>query len=550
MSHQKSSGTPRVRPTVPAVGDNALGGEDTVPGEYAVGIDIGSTNTKVALVAGAPFAVLALASEPTPRHADRLLAGVRRMVAEVVAAAPHPPRAVGVASMAETGAPLGDADRPLCPLVRWDADRPGGGAGELIDRYGAGTLFAATGVRPSPKVPLAVWAYLRRTEPALWSALRRWAGVADLVVLSLTGRLVTDHTLAGRTMAYRLPPSGAPLSAGFDPDLLAAVGLRPEQLPEVATPGEPAGTVSAAAAAATGLPAGTPVVVAGHDHAVGAAAAGVRAPGQVADSVGTAEAVVRVLDTAPDRARVAAAGMSLVRTVAGDREAVLAGFPGAGGFLRRWVVNHGGLRGDEVLQAAARLPDGPTGVLVLPYPNGRQAPHPDPSARVAVRGSGDDAVRTRAAAEGLALHARWMLAVAGAVPHPSGTAGATRRAATSPDRRGAEVPDRFGAAFPDRGGAGAPLVEAVAGGTGAAEVTMLGAGSLPPLWPRLKAAVLPVPVRWARVDEPVAAGAALLAAARTGMVADPVLPAEPLGAPDPRYDPVFVSFVRYALGET
>src|SRR5699024_948057 len=121
--------------------------------------------------------------------------------------------------------------------------------------------------RPSGKVPLATWAHLRAADPDRWAAMARWAGAADVVALALTGRLVTDHTLAGRTMAYRLPAPGEELPADFDGELLATVGLRPAQLPEVARPGELAGRVPPGGR--WGLDPGTPVVLAGHDHPVG-----------------------------------------------------------------------------------------------------------------------------------------------------------------------------------------------------------------------------------------------------------------------------------------
>src|SRR5690606_16735969 len=213
-------------------------------------------------------------------------------------------------------------------------------------------LFAATGVRPSGKVPLATWAYLRDEEPDRWVAMRRWAGAADLVVLALTGRLVTDHTLAGRTMAYRLPEPGADLPAGFDPDLLAAVGLRPEQLPEVAGPAT-AG-VSVGADRPWGLHPGTPVVVAGHDHQVGAWAAGVREPGEVADSVGTAESVIRVVGRNP---ALGEEGEGAVRS--GGREGAE---PGGGREGGEEGEGAGGLDGGAVARAGVDrggLTDGP-----------------------------------------------------------------------------------------------------------------------------------------------------------------------------------------------
>ena len=138
----------------------------------ALGIDVGTTNVKVALVAitadratGHPahgVRVLASAAAPTPGDAESLVAAVVRLVRSVCAGAPRPPAAVGIASMAETGVPLDVAGQPLCPLLRWDG-RPGAAAADALGAsLGRDAHFAATGVRLSPKVPLATWDRLRR----------------------------------------------------------------------------------------------------------------------------------------------------------------------------------------------------------------------------------------------------------------------------------------------------------------------------------------------------------------------------------------------------
>jgi xylulokinase len=448
---------------------------------------------------------------PTPADPDALVRLVRNGIAALTGGVTV--AAVGIASMAETGVALDADDRPVTELLRWDARRGTADADRLAEAYGRAELFAATGVRPAGKTPLATWAWLRRARPAAFRRMARWAGVADLVCLALTGRLVTDHTLAGRTMAYRLPAASAALPPGFDADLLAAVGLRPSQLP----------AIDPVAPALPGvLPAGTPVVVAGHDHAVGAWASGVREAGGVADSLGTAESLVRVLGRPVDRDSVAEQGMSLVRTV-GGREALVAGSPAAGAALDRGLADlvrddppvpgraasspgppadtAGRPRRDALLAAASALPERPTGLLVLPYPAGRQCPEPDPSARLRVVGRGSPAELARALVEGLAFQARWM----------------------------------YEAQRDLAGAADGPL-------------TVLGGGGTD-LWPRLKAAVSPVPVRHVTAVEPVATGAALLAAYRAGLVPEPpALPAVPLGAPDPAYEAPYRAFVRAARG--
>jgi sugar (pentulose or hexulose) kinase len=474
----------------------------------SVGIDLGTTNTKVALVDADSGRVLAVASAPTPEPAY-LAEVLRRLLRLVLDGAPAP-GAVGIASMAETGVPLDASGAPLGGWLRWDGHRARAEADELARRLGWAELVAATGVRPSAKVPLATWAWLRARRPDTWSAMARWAGAADLAGYLLTGRLATDHTLAGRTMAYRLPAPGDAVPDGFDAALLAEVGLRPEQLPDVV----PGGVSGRVADPMFGLRPGTPVVIAGHDHAVGAYAAGVREPGDVADSLGTAEAIL-TLAAAPDPVEVGRAGMSAVVTVGGAR-AILAGSSSAGALVQWWLAHEsGGVAADELLASALDV-DGPTDVLVLPYLAGRQTPHPDATAQLRVigRAGQSPAYLARAMLEGLSLHARWI------------------------------AQEQFRLAGLDE-----------------PSITVLGApAATNTAWLQIKAQVMPWPLQAVTVAEPVAAGAALLAAeraGRAGLIADragliaasPPLERRPVASTGPGYDRSFARFVAAAREE-
>jgi sugar (pentulose or hexulose) kinase len=512
----------------------------------ALGIDIGSTNTKVVLVDvpdaadRAPRDVASL-SAPTPHDARALVATVARLIRTVLTDSTEPPLAVGIASMAETGVPLSADGEPLTHLLRWDGHSAGEDADALARVHGRQALFTATGVRPSAKVPLATWARLRRTEPDLYRRMTHWSGAADLVALALTGELVTDHTLAGRTMAYRLPGVGGALAGTFDPALLDVVDLLPGQLPRVVPADAVAGHVGLGSGPgwvwgdvvrglADVLPQGTPVVVAGHDHAVGCWAAGTRAPGDRADSVGTAEAVLTILDHAPDPVAVAAAGMSWVRPVAGGHDALLAGTSSAGAMLD-WLRGRLAVDSlDEHLAAARRSLDAdpePTGVVVLPYLAGRQTPSPDAGARVVVEPDADGVRLVRAVLEGISLQARWM------ADAQRDLAETTARAVGAPE--GAEP-----ARTPRASGA----------------LAVLGTALAVPAWAETKRRVMPEPLRWVDHPQPVATGAAVLALVRSGALGDPVeqlIDAPTLGATTsapPRgrpYERMYADFVAKAL---
>ena len=131
----------------------------------------------------------------------------------------------------------------------------------------------------------------------------------------------------------------------------------------------------------------------------------------------------------------------------------------------------------DVLEQAARLAGGPIAAFLLPYLRGRQSPHPDPTATprmvdLAGHGTADPAVALTAVFAGLALQLAWMDAAQTALAGPRSDA------------------------------------LAVLGGPGAANDA----------WARLKQRILPGALRRVDVAEPVATGAALLAAHRVAGV--------------------------------
>jgi xylulokinase len=470
----------------------------------AVGVDVGSTNTKVTLLLIADRSGIArelgIRSFRTPDLLGELRIAVLSAIRGLTSRQPQPPVAVGVASVAESGVVLDRDGRPVGPLIRWTSARASAGVFDAIGPGGVEELSLTTGVPATPKVPLATWGRLQLDDPDRWRMLARWAGMADYIALALTGELATDHTLAGRTMAYRLPSAGSPMAQHFDEEVLSLFGMSTERMPRILRPGEPAGTVVPRSAEAAGLAPGSPVFIAGHDHAVAAWAAGVREDAQAADSVGTTEALLRVAGGSIDRPAALAAGMSITRTVAGDRECLLAGASG-GTVIARWIAAHPE-KDVTVLFRALEL-EGPGDAFLLPYPRGRQTPLPDAAARELLVGTTETAADSlRAVLVGLCLQLRWM------------------------EETGSRI---LGST---------PAQLRIGGGTAAHNAA----------WNRLKSRLLDTPLAVVEAHEPVASGAALLAAVRSGVApADATLPSLSIPShPHPRAEQLFRAFVEVA----
>lgn len=475
-------------------------GAVTSPPLAALGVDVGTTNTKVVLAVLGDDGVreeriVIVATAGTGAGLQAVVLGAIR---EIAADSPCPIAALGVASMGETGCLTAPDGTPRGDLLRW-SDGDAATADRLVAAAGASALYTATGVPAPAKSPLTHWLRLADHGDGR-IADARWLGADGLVVAALTGEPVTDHTLAARTMAYRLPGPGDDVAAEFDAELLGLAGLTPERFPRVALPGEIAGRLTPDAAAALGLPAGLPVVAAGHDHAVGAWAAGIREPGQAADSVGTAEALLRVADGV-SRAEALRQGMSLARSVDGRYETVLAGNPTAGALVE-WAFAEllPGVDRRETLQRAAGLADDPIGTVLLPYLRGRQSPQPDPAA----------ALRLVDLAGGELAS---LPAIPGATSSTSGASSASRASRAS-------LADPAAALTAVLAGLALQLAwmdaaqTRLAGPRHPGLVLLGGPGAANGAWWRLKQRVVPGTLRRVDAAEPVATGAAMLAAHR------------------------------------
>jgi sugar (pentulose or hexulose) kinase len=161
--------------------------------------------------------------------------------------------------------------RPLHPAILWQDSRCTALAQAMAEHDAL--VYGKTGLKISPVFSAIKMAWLRRERPALWAATHKLLGVQDWVLFGLTGRYVTDHSLASRTNLLDLR------TRTWDPQLLDLFGVPPSMLCELVAPGATVGGLLPGLAAHTGLPAGLPVVSAGGDQQCAALGLGLLAPG-------------------------------------------------------------------------------------------------------------------------------------------------------------------------------------------------------------------------------------------------------------------------------
>lgn len=189
---------------------------------------------------------------------------------------------VGIASMGETGTTIHSDGPSGLPLVAWHDDRGGDVVDDLVAEFGADALLRRTG-RPARSVTsIAKIGWLQRNGARLAGT---WTGVAGLTLWRLTGALGQEHSLAATSGAYD------PIRREYDRDILRSSGLDGITWAPARVAGTVLGRISSSGFDWSGLPAGVPVTIAGHDHPVGVVGAGGERD-EVIDSLGTGEPLV------------------------------------------------------------------------------------------------------------------------------------------------------------------------------------------------------------------------------------------------------------------
>lgn len=258
------------------------------------GVDVGTQSLRVAIVDAGGTLVgqgsRALSSERRPgRIHEQEPAAWWRALGEASRAALAgiaPERLCGIALCSTSGTVLctDSEGAALGPALMYDDARAA--AEERRAAEAGGELWVSLGypMQRSWALPKAMW-LLGRADPATRRAAERGhlrlAHSADYLAGRLAGGPVaTDFSHALKT-GYNLAAHRWPT------EVLDQLGVPPAMLPDVVRPGSRLGVVSRAAAAHTGLPAGTPVLAGMTDGCAAQIAAGALAPGDWNSVLGT-----------------------------------------------------------------------------------------------------------------------------------------------------------------------------------------------------------------------------------------------------------------------
>ena len=220
-------------------------------------------------------------------------------------------------------------------------------------------------------LPKLLW--VRDHEPQHFERVKKVLLPKDYVRFQLTGEYATDVSDASGTAYFDV------VNRRWSFEMLDGLGLDRSLVPTCVESHEVTGRISAAAAAATGLAVGTPVIGGAGDQAASAVGNGIVEPGIVSCTIGTSGVVFAHME------KVAYDPGGRVHTfchaVAGKWHVM--GVTQGAGLSLQWLRNKlmPGVEYPAMTAEAAKAPMGSQGLFWLPYLMGERTPHLDATAR-------------------------------------------------------------------------------------------------------------------------------------------------------------------------
>ena len=460
---------------------------EVMMGEYLLGIDIGTSSCKTAVLDREGHVLAAENGNypvyyPHPgwaeQNADDWYNGVCEALRKIWAkgaVSPADIAAVGIDGQGWSAIAIDREGKNLTNTPIWMDTR----AQEICDRLnndiGADNIFEVAGnpLQPSYTTPKVIW--YRENRPEIYEKTAKILHANGYIGYRLTGEITEDICDAYGWHCFDMQ------KGTWDPNMASALGIPADLLPDIVNCDTIIGRVTKQAALETGLLEGTPVAAGGLDAACGTLGAGVIHDGDTQEQGGQAGGMSICLDEYKADPR-----LILSFHVIPGKWLLQGGTTGGGGVMR-WFEKE--FAGEERLLAEERgkssltqlnelaeaVPAGCDGLVFLPYMSGERSPIWDPDAKGVFYGldfSKTKGHMLRACMEGVAFALKHNLDVAEAA------------------------------------GAGVKVLRAVGGSANSR------------LWTQIKADVTGKPIVVPSSDTATTLGAAMLAGVGTGMYRD------------------------------
>ncbi len=168
-------------------------------------------------------------------------------------------RGVAITTFGADGAPVAADGTLTYPVISWQCHRTAPLAREITAFFSPRELFRITGYQVIPFNTFIKLLWLKKNVPSVLKEACCFMMMPGIINFFLTGEMTIDYTSASTTMMMDVA------KRQWSEELLSFLEIPPRFFPRFVEAGEVIGTITSKASSEIGLPAGTPVISAGHD---------------------------------------------------------------------------------------------------------------------------------------------------------------------------------------------------------------------------------------------------------------------------------------------
>ena len=339
-------------------------------GNFLLGIDVGTTNTKSVLItengdliaaSSCSYEISAPEVSMQEQDAEELWNAVVTTVRDVAAQVRKEEiKAISLSVQGGTLIVTDEAFRPIAPAIVWSDTRAEKEAADFAKAFGTPYLYETTGWQLENSLVAMQILWLRRNRREIFDQAAYFLSVPDFIAARLTGVPVLDPADAGINQLYDIR------KGAYDPAILSFLGIGEEKLGKVLPTGEAVGTLLKETAEVLGLSENTVFINGVHDQYAVAVGAGCTGSGDVLIGTGTAW-VVAAMSPEWDFAHGFSESHSAVPGVKGSILSLSSGGVSLE-WLRKNILKTETVRSyDELNRIAEESGPGAGGVFFYPY---------------------------------------------------------------------------------------------------------------------------------------------------------------------------------------
>lgn len=344
---------------------------------YVLAIDFGTSGCRSAIydeklqmlhVAIAEYPLIVLSEKEIEQDADLWWQRALETMEKALTEGPVSPKdikAISISSQGIATVPIDEQGNTLDNAISWLDCRAEEEVKQLEERYGLEEMYSRTGKRLSPPYSLSKVMWFKKHRREIYDKAWKILLPMDFIQYRLSGKCVTDHTMAGGTMFYDIA------GQKWDEGLLEDNGLDRNKLPEIAWAGEVIGTILPEVAQKLGLSEDVLIVNGAQDQKCAALGAGA-AEDVAAISLGTASAIAQLSHVPVQDPQMRIPFFSYVKENVWDMEGVIST---AGSAYSWFCKEFGGGKSFNELNALAEQVPLPNAAMFYPYLAGACAPH-------------------------------------------------------------------------------------------------------------------------------------------------------------------------------